>query len=56
MKKAMIEMILGIVHPNMIAEIVCGILWELAKLTDNTLDDDIVRGIAKHFGIDDPSF
>lgn len=55
MQKKLIEMILSTLNPKMIAEILVGVLWELAKRTDNSIDDEIVKGIAKHFDID-PEF
>lgn len=44
-------MLLGMLKPEMVIEIVVGILWELAKSTENKLDDKIVKIVADNLGV-----
>lgn len=51
MQKQLISMLLGMLKPEMVIEIVVGILWELAKSTENKLDDKIVKIVADNLGV-----
>ena len=51
-QKQIIQMLLGMLKPEIISEIVVGILWELAKKSDNKLDDKIVKLIADALGVE----
>jgi hypothetical protein len=52
MNKQLIQMLLGLMKPEIIADVVVGILWELAKQSDNKLDDKIVKIIAEALNVE----
>lgn len=51
-KEKFIEWVLGLLNPELIAELIIGFLYELAKSTANSVDDRMVEMIAKALGVD----
>lgn len=47
MKTALAQLFIKALNKDALKDIIVPILWELAKLTDNELDDAIVQGVAK---------
>jgi len=52
MKSSIIEWFLQLLNPKLIGEIVVEILWELAKSSENTLDDRIIKALAEALNIE----
>jgi len=51
MSGTIVKMLLEMINPAMLKELIVGLLWEIAKLSDNTIDDKAVEILAQGLGV-----